>query len=213
MPDVDKNDEGAQMPDVDKAFNTDMQGIYAQHAQMCSIFNDSIRLLVTVSALPLVAAGLLIQATKVPDFANIPSVLVWTLLFTPLVVFLIVGITMENRFVILFYARALNQYRAIYSQWAADAKQNIDLSPMPTNSKFPANYEPGAQMGLVVHGSAAINGLYLVLGVYNLGGTVLAFLSLLAYLGLMEWWYWFSSYKASGGKNSWQTLMSLIWRT
>ncbi len=184
------------MPDVDKAFITDMQGVYAQHAQMCSIFNDSIRLLVTVSTLPLVAAGLLIQATKQLDFSSIPSVLVWTLLFTPFVVFLIVGITIQHRFVILFYARALNRYRAIYSTWAAAANQPIDLNPMPIDPQYPPNYEPRGQMGLVVHGSAVINGLYLGFGAYNIGGTVLALLSGLAYLGLMEWWYWFSSHRA-----------------
>jgi hypothetical protein len=187
--------------DPQKAFISDMTGIFAQHSQMWTVSVEMFKILITVSALPILAAGILLQAAQEVDLSNLPTVVVMTLFFTPAVAFLIAGIIMQHRFVILFYARALNRYRAIYSEWVGVTGNRIDPSPMPVDATYPANYEPVGPTGLIIHGTGIINGLYLGLGVYSTLGRswaylVISFVIGLTYLMLLEWWYKFSSRRA-----------------
>jgi hypothetical protein len=186
--------------DPEKAFISDMQGIFAQHSQMWTVTVKMIKVLVTVSALPILTAGILIGATRqVPDLANIPSVVVVTLFFTPVVDFVIASLIMQHRFVMLLYARGLNKYRAIYSEWARASGNRVDLSPMPVDHRYPANYEPVGPTGLIVHGTGIVNGFYLGFGVYSahIGSFCVSLVTGIAYLVLLEFWYAFNSHRAA----------------
>ncbi|MGA2400147.1 MAG: hypothetical protein ABSG91_00380 [Syntrophobacteraceae bacterium] len=172
--------------DPEKAFISDMKGIFGQHSQLWTVTVETIKILVTVSALPILAVGISIGAAKHDvEISNLPSVVIMTLFFTPMVDLVIVSLIMRHRFEMLFYARALNKYRAIYSDWAQAAGiPPLDLRPMPVDHRLPRNYEPAGPAGLIVHGTGVVNGLYPGLGMYSVhaGSFGVSLVTGLAYL-------------------------------
>jgi hypothetical protein len=158
------------------------------------------KVLVTVSALPILAAGVFIKAaTQFSHLSDIPPVVVATLFFTPVVDFVIASLIMQHRFLMLFYARALNKYRHIYSRWVPAGTQRLDLSPMPDDHTYPKNYEPFGPAGLIVHGTGIVNGFYLGVGVYRVlpcSFWVSSGAGLL-YLVVLEVWYAINSCRAA----------------
>ncbi|MGD8862431.1 MAG: hypothetical protein PVI30_20640 [Myxococcales bacterium] len=179
----------------EQSFLADMGGIFNQHAAMWSIYMESVKLLVSITSLPILAAAVLISASKdgnAVNFASLPPVLSWALVVLPILDLLLLGVVIQHRLVILFYARALNGYRRIYLDWWNDHRRSSAsedlLLPMPVDASYPRNYEPFGPMGLIVHGSAMVNALYVFGAAYTQFGEaarawVCALLTVAAYEG------------------------------
>lgn len=163
--------------DVKESFVTDFAGIHQQHANMCNVYNSSIKMLLAVTSVPLLIGSVLLETSgglPVLESTTLPLILTLALVLTPVAVLVVLAVIVHYRLVVLFYAKCLNRLRQIYlEQWNA-ARQGssggaIDLSPLPTNPSVPVLYEPFGPMGWIVHGTVFVNGLYLLLGLYDLG--------------------------------------------
>jgi len=186
--------------DPERSFLADMTGLFAQHSAMWSVYTESIKILVSVTSLPVLAAAVLISvnktgdAAKSIDFAHLPQVISWSLTVVPVLDLFLLGVVIHHRLVILFYARALNGYRKTYLDgWNAarrgDGHAPIELS-MPTDRSYPGNYEFWGPMGLIVHGSAVVNGLFIFGGIHSLSSQAwLAWICGLGTLLTYELWY------------------------
>jgi hypothetical protein len=185
----------------DECFISDFEGIFAQHASMSTIYSESIKILLTLSSLPILATGFLIKdqsgTSKLNLFA-LPPIIAYILVITPLLDFLMVHVVASHRFLLLFYARALNMFRRIYFERWKERGYVFERKPLPTDPKYPGNYEPLGSMGSIVHGSAMVNAIYLWLGMLNLFPRIdgWAILASIAYACFMEAWYWISSLRA-----------------
>jgi hypothetical protein len=152
----------------------DFKAIFEQHAKMWTVYSDSIKILVTVISLPLLAAAVLITTKVSIDLMHLPPVLLATVFITPAVAFFLLGVVVHHRLVILFYARALNGYRGMYAE-ALMLRWRSELTlPMPTNPQYPAYYEAWGPMGLIVRGSALVNGSYIAIGLLSLMAGILS---------------------------------------
>lgn len=195
----------------EKPFLTDMECIFAQHAAMWSVYTESLKILVSITSLPVLAAAVVLSVSKdgnAIDFANLPPVLVWTLFLLPILDLLLLGVVIQHRLVILFYARALNGYRRIYLQrWNAGRKPgDPELKlPMPTNPAYPENWERAGPMGLIVHCSGLVNGIYAFGAMYTwVHGFWRSILTALAVLVIYEWWYFAHCRRATNRRNDGQ---------
>jgi len=180
--------------DPQDAFIADLNGVFAQHSSMWTIYNESIKLLVTVSALPLLAAAALLAAGERVDFTTLPPLLVCTLVVTPVLVFVTLGVVIHYRLTVLWYARGLNGFRAIYFSALQSAEATIQ-PPMPTDPRYPANYEFTGPMGLIVHGSAVLNAGYLFLAGSSFGGWLPGSIVALVCVAALELWYWWNCHR------------------
>lgn len=200
MPDIpERKRDGDLKPD--DCFISDFEGIFAQHASMSTIYSESIKILLTLSSLPILATGFLIKdkpGSSSLDLFALPAIISYILVVTPLLDFLMVHVVASHRFLLLFYARALNMFRRIYFDRWKERGYVFERKPLPTDPKYPGNYEPLGSMGSIVHGSAIVNAIYLWLGVLNLFPDVghWAILASIAYACFMEAWYWISSRRA-----------------
>lgn len=188
------------------AFLRDMQGMYEQHAAMWVVYTDGIKILVTINSIPLlIASGFLaLRKQDLPiewsALEKMPTVLGWVMILTPVLCFCILGLVIHYRLVILFYARCLNDYRRIYLEdWNARRESahlpKLELC-MPINKEYPANYELGGPMGLIVHGSALVSASYLTLAVISFGASwCCALFNVLLVFAAFEFWYWWQARK------------------
>jgi hypothetical protein len=178
----------------EKMFVADMNGIFAQHAAMWAVYTETVKILVTSTSLPIIAGSVVFSITKDPiTFATLPVIIFWTLIVAPILNLLLLGVVIQHRLVILFYARCLNGYRRVYlSEWnsqrSAPPRSPICL-PMPTSEAYPRSYELMGPMGLIVHCSGIINGLFAFGAAYRYmtlaASVAVAFAVLLSY----ELWY------------------------
>lgn len=185
----------------DDCFISDFEGIFAQHASMSTIYSESIKILLTLSSLPILATGFLIRGQPGSSKLNLfdlPPIISYILVVTPLLDFLMVHVVASYRFLLLFYARALNMFRRVYFERWQERGYVFEQKPLPTDPKYPGNYEPLGSMGSIVHGSAIVNAIYLWLGILNLfpGRGCWAILASIAYACFMEAWYRISSLRA-----------------
>lgn len=187
-------------------FISDFKAVFDQHAKMWGVYSDSLKLLVTVMSLPLLAAAVLITATKGElSFVKLPPVMVAIVFITPAVTFFLLGVVIHHRQDILFYARALNGYRGIYEGFIASQLKVEMQMPMPIDPTFPPYYELLGPMGLIVHGSSVVSGGYVAAGVlslttyfqlrsWHLAGAILVAASFgLLIAALLEVYYWITA--------------------
>jgi hypothetical protein len=185
----------------DDCFISDFEGLFAQHANMSTIYSESIKILLTVSSLPILATGFLMRDRSGSATLNLfalPPIISYILLVTPVLDFLMVHVVASHRFLLLFYARGLNMFRRIYFQHWQDSGHVFEQKPLPTDPAYPRNYEPLGSMGSIVHGSAMVNAMYIWLGAVNLfpSANRWTVAASVAYLCFMEVWYWIGSLRA-----------------
>jgi hypothetical protein len=177
---------------------------------MWSVYVESIKILVSVTSVPLLAAAALLALGK-PGEADGPAFISqlvnhqpWPpILFVGLVIIcvvdlLLLGVVIHHRLAVLFYARGLNGYRKIFVGQLPGVlhpagSPSVVNWPFPTNVLYPPDYEPLGPMGLIVHASAVVNGIYafgsacLITRCYSS-----ALLGLAVTFGVFEFWYYYS---------------------
>lgn len=141
--------------------NSDFVGLHQQHAAAWASFNQTLRILVVIATLPWIVAGTLgpeytSQLTMWTFLTELPSVVVFTLVFTAILG--IVGhiVLVHNRSNIILFARALNGLRAMYAT-ELPAVQAL----MPTDPTIPKMPERGGIMRLLFCGLGGLNAFYL----------------------------------------------------
>jgi hypothetical protein len=172
-------------------FGADLDGIYRQHEAMWSVYSDSLRLLVTVTSLPLLAAALFIHEGKeLPQLAHLPSLLKFILILTPIFDFFMIAVVINHRLVMLLYARCLNGYRGLFlAKLPSEKLQWEKHIPLPTTKDTPRYYEFKGPMGVIVHGIGLVCGVYLVFGFEGIPWLWLRIGIAVVYFAGLELWY------------------------
>jgi hypothetical protein len=147
---------------------TDFAGLHQQHAASWTSFNTTLQIVILVEALPWAAAGTLLGKSNSGDFISLlvaGAVLPVVLLFTGLAGAVGYGVLVNNRLTIVFYAQALNGYRAMLAPVFPVA------GFLPTSTTIPPRRDWSGIMGLLVWSLTLLNATYLGLAVYSLART------------------------------------------
>jgi hypothetical protein len=159
---------------AEKIFLADVAGIYASHAAVQTAYGESLKILLGVGSLPLLAASAYLAATKEGLFlTRLPPFLIATSIITPVLAWFVLGIVISNRLTTLFYARMLNGMRATYLPKLPAAAQAL-LAYWPQDPKKPGYFEQTGPTGLVVKLTGVVCGTYAGLGVGNVLRAILS---------------------------------------
>jgi hypothetical protein len=93
----------------------DFAGLHTQHAYAWNSFNTALQILLVIEALPWIAAGSLLHQQQ--DFTALlgSRLFAFVLIFSGLMGLVGYQVIVYNRLLILFYARALNEYRGLFA--------------------------------------------------------------------------------------------------
>lgn len=167
------------MPSPDRTIDTaigfaeiDLQGLYQKHSDMWEMLDKAIRLITTIIALPVIAAGVLVSAEALDlatlQLSELPPVLAYLVLVSGFIGAFMLQIAIHYRLDIIMYARAINSFRDFYLCLLEDNGVRLQTA-MPRNRSVPATFEPFRPTGILVMIIAAVNSGYAVLGLTNLG--------------------------------------------
>jgi hypothetical protein len=178
--------------ELETFFISDLNGLYRQHEAMWSIYNESLKILVTLTSLPFLVAALLVRQGKdVPTWTQILPPLRPVLLLTPILDVFMVSVVVNHRLSVLLYARAINGYRGLFLEKFPAEKVRFEAHiRLPVKSDRPPFYEPWGPMGVIVHGMGLVGGVYWALGIWPVSGSWLGAGAAAAYLGLLEYLYY-----------------------
>ena len=147
---------------------TDLAGLHQQHAAAWSSFNTTLQIVILVEALPWATAGTLLargqqSSDNLLALLHPGGVLGFVLLFTGLAGSVGYAALVYNRLTILFYAHAVNGYRALFADALPDIKNFL-----PVRSDVPPLRESSGIMFLLSWSLIALNAVYLGLAAYSL---------------------------------------------
>ena len=126
-----------------------------------------LKIVLLLEALPWFTAGTIAARSDqdlavLANFEQMPTVLVFTLFFAGIAGLVSLKILVNNRLSVLFYARALNGFRALYvAEFPSVAKF------LPTDPRLPLARERRGIMPLLCVSLTGVNGAYLGLATLN----------------------------------------------
>ena len=180
--------------DFDAFAMADLDGLYKQHEAMWTIYNESLKILVTLTSLPFLAAALFVREGKeVPSLAQILPALRPALLLTPILDIFMVLVVLNHRLSVLLYARTINGFRGLYlDKFQVEKPRFKEHVHLPTKSDRPPFYEFFGPMGAIVHGIGLVCGSYLGLLLWYGHRHRVAVLAGIGYLAFLEFLYWWN---------------------
>lgn len=170
---------------------TDLAGLHQQHAYAWSSFNTTLQIVILLETLPWVTVGTLMSRSSLDQLftgGTLPArVLAVVLLFTGLAGSVGYAILVYNRLTILFYAHAINGYRALFADAFPTIKDFLPVSP-----EVPPTREGTGIMFLLSVALIVLNAIYLALAAFHLvpyWPVAAAVFVGLATIGWLWWWY------------------------
>lgn len=181
--------------DVGQFFGADLEGLYKQHENMWTVYNESIKILVAVTSLPFLAAALFIDGEKGIELASIPQTLRLMLFVTPVLDLFMIGVVINHRLVVILYARAINGYRGLFLEGSEDRENFNKHVHLPTVGDIPGFYEPNGPMGVIVHAIGLVGTAYIAFGLWGLTSPWLQGGIAVVYWVFVEWFYFANCHK------------------
>jgi hypothetical protein len=156
----------ADFPESDAiAFaKTDFAGIHQQLAAASSSFNTMLQIVIILEGLPWLAASALLARTGAVTSPLSDPLMAKVFCFSAFLGTVGYLILVYNRLLVIFYARALNGYRAMF------AKALPVGEFLPIDSQKPRRRDSSGIMILVAIALGVTNALYLFLGVWTWSG-------------------------------------------
>lgn len=146
---------------------TDLAGMHQQHSAAQTSFNEMLKLVVLLEALPWVAASTLAADKQyVVNFQinqGLRYVLLFVLYFTSIIGLVGYSILVHNRNNVIFYARAINALRSTYLQTVPALKGCYYL---PIGENTPVVRDRKGIMVLVSISLSIVNAFYVALACY-----------------------------------------------
>jgi hypothetical protein len=170
--------------------NVDFAGIHQQHAAALGSFNTMLQIVLAIEALPWVVLGALYSRTGSqadPETLIFQHVMPFIFLLTFVVAVIGYMILVNNRLMVIYYARALNGYRAFFADRLPVGKF------LPVTLSTPRRRESGGIMLLLAVALGIINALYLFLALYAWLSVFSAAILVVSVLALICVWYLYAT--------------------
>jgi len=156
----------SDLPETDAVdfANTDFAGIHQQLAAASSSFNTMLQIVIILEGLPWLAASALLAKNAALTSPFSDPLMAWVLCFSAFLGIVGYLILVYNRLLVIYYARALNGYRAMFAKALPVSKF------LPIDPQKPRRRDSSGIMILVVIALGVTNALYLFLGIWTLSG-------------------------------------------